>query len=65
MLDGIAKTGNVDVDALQAGLKGFAAQFQSTVVGGSEPDPEHQGDASQRIVDSEVTLPEEEIERED
>jgi F-type H+/Na+-transporting ATPase subunit alpha len=65
VLDGIAKTGNVDVDALQAGLKTFASQFQSTVIGGSEPDPEHQGPASERLVDSDITLPEEEIERED
>jgi len=66
VLDGIANTGVVaDMDAFQAGLKSFAAQFQSTVIGGAEPTPEHQGDASQRIVDSDVTLPEEEIERED
>src|SRR5438477_3788486 len=32
LLDGIAKTGNLaDLDAFQAGLKAFAAQFQSTV----------------------------------
>jgi F-type H+-transporting ATPase subunit alpha len=65
VLDGIAKTGVVaDMDAFQAGLKAFAAQFQSTVLMGNEPAPEHQGDATGSIVDSDFTLPEENIEHE-
>jgi len=66
LLDGIAKTGNIaDMDAFQSALKGFAAQFQSTVTDGSEPTPEAQAAAHERLVDSDVILPEEEIERED
>ena len=65
LLDGIAKTGNIgDLEAFQSALKGFAAQFQSSVKDGSEPTPEAQAAANQRLVDSDVTLPEEEIERE-
>ncbi len=66
LLDGIVKTGNIgDMDAFQAALKGFAAQFQSTVGDGDEPSPEAQAAATQRVVDTDYTLPEEEIERED
>ncbi|MEO8692001.1 MAG: F0F1 ATP synthase subunit alpha [Acidimicrobiales bacterium] len=66
LLDGIVKTGNIgDMGAFQAALKGFAAQFQATVADGSEPTPEAQAAAHERLVDSDVTLPEEEIERED
>ena len=66
LLDGIAKTGNLaDMETFQTALKAFAAQFQATVAEGSEPTPEAQADANLRMVDSDVTLPEEEIERED
>ncbi|HUP72526.1 MAG TPA: F0F1 ATP synthase subunit alpha [Acidimicrobiales bacterium] len=65
VLDGIAETGVVaDMDAFQAGLKAFASQFQSTAFIGNEPEPEHQGDATGSIVDSDYTLPEENIEHE-
>ena len=45
-------------------LPSFAAQFQPTVAEGDEPTPEAQAAANQRLVDSDVTLPEEETERE-
>jgi F-type H+-transporting ATPase subunit alpha len=65
LLDGIAKTGNLtDMEAFQTALKAFAAQFQPTVAEGDEPTPEAQAAANQRLVDSDVTLPEEETERE-
>ena len=43
----------------------FTAQFVTTTVGGNEPGPETVGAAHAHMVDSDITLPEEEIERED
>ena len=47
-------------------MKAFAEQFRSTEdEEGTAPDAEEQGAASSRIVDTDITLPEEEISREE
>ena len=67
MLDEIRSTGAIaDEEAFDAGVKAFAEQFRSTEAEeGTEPDAEEQGAASSRIVDTDITLPEEEISREE
>ncbi len=66
LLDGIKSTGTIgDVDAFEAALKGFSAQFVTAEVAGVEPEPQPQGEAHAHMVDADTTLPEEEIERED
>ena len=63
ILEGIKASGNVaDQDKFDGAVKAFAAQFAATG-GGAEPDPEHVGAAHERLVDSDVTLPEEDITR--
>jgi F-type H+-transporting ATPase subunit alpha len=64
LLDGIKNSGNIaDAEAFETAIKEFAAQFKVTVREGHEPTPEAQGEASSSIVDTETTLPEEEITR--
>ena len=66
LLEGIKASGNfTDQAAFDAAMDAFAAQFKTTVRDGSEPTPTPQGAASAHLVDSDVTLPEEEIEREE
>ena len=65
LLDGIKSTGTIgDVDAFEAALRGFSAQFVTAGVVGVEPEPQSQGEAQVRMVDTDTTLPEEEIKRE-
>ena len=54
-----------DQDALDAGIKAFADQFVATPEDGDEPDAVAQGEAHMATVDSDVTLPEEDITREE
>ena len=64
LLRSIVETGNADPAAIDAVVAGFAEQFQATVgEGGSEPEAAEQADASSSMVDSDRTLPEEEIDR--
>jgi F-type H+-transporting ATPase subunit alpha len=67
MLDEIRSGGAIgDEAAFDGAVKAFAEQFRATAdEEGTAPDAEAQADASSRIVDSETTLPEEEISRED
>ena len=54
-----------DEDAFEAGIKAFAEQFQTSDGSGAEPDAEAQGDAQAELVDSDTTLPEEDITRDE
>ena len=64
LLRSIVETGNAEPAAIDAVVAGFAEQFQATVgEGGSEPEAAEQADASSSMVDSDRTLPEEEIDR--
>ncbi len=64
LLRSIVETGNADPAAIDAVVAGFAEQFQATVgESGSEPEAAEQADASSSMVDSDRTLPEEEIDR--
>jgi F-type H+-transporting ATPase subunit alpha len=66
VLDGIRTKGDIpDVAAFEAIIKAFAEQFRGSAGGGgAEPAPSPQGAATSSLVDSETTLPEEDIERE-
>ena len=63
LLRGIVETGAVDVEQLDGVVKAFAAEFSPTQLEGHEPDAHEHGDAHLHTVDSDFTLPEEEIER--
>ena len=64
MLDAIKAKGDIaDVGAFEAAVKAFTAQFRSSDGSGAEPQAQAQGVASSRMVDSDHTLPEEDIER--
>ncbi len=64
LLRTIAETGAVDAAAIEAVVAAFVDQFQVTVgEDGAEPDAAEQADASSSMVDSDRTLPEEEIDR--
>ena len=55
-----------DEDAFEGAVKAFAEQFEPTAgVDGDEPEPEAQGEARTKTVDSDVTLPEEDITRDE
>ncbi len=54
-----------DEDAFEAAVKAFAEQFEPTVVEGHEPEAEAQGEARATTVDSDTTLPEEDITRDE
>jgi len=54
-----------DEDAFEAGIKAFAEQFQASDGSGAEPDAEGQGEAHMELVDSDTTLPEEDITRDE
>ena len=65
MLDGIRKSGAVvDETAFDGAIKAFADQFSGGAAGISV-EAEAQSAAQKRLVDSEITLPEEEIDRDD
>jgi len=65
MLDGIRESGKVDEDELESVVSAFAGQFEASAeVGIPTPDATAQGDASTSVVDSDVTLPETDIARE-
>ena len=62
----ITNEGSVDEDALEAAVSEFAASFEGSAgPGGIQVDPEAQPDAETTVVDSDVTLPEEDIARPD
>ncbi len=64
MLDAIKAKGDIaDVGAFEAAVKAFTAQFRSSGGSGAEAQAQAQGLASSRMVDSDHTLPEEDIER--
>ena len=64
LLRTIAETGAVDAAAIEAVVTAFADHFQASVAdGGTEPEAAEQADASSSMVDSDRTLPEEEIDR--
>jgi F-type H+-transporting ATPase subunit alpha len=67
LLDGIRSMGDIaDEAAFDAAVKAFAQQFRpSEAVAGTEPSPEEQAAARGHLVDSETTLPEEQIDRGD
>ncbi|MEZ5245282.1 MAG: F0F1 ATP synthase subunit alpha [Acidimicrobiales bacterium] len=54
-----------DEEAFEAGIREFAAQFTASVAEGEEPEAQDQGTARTTTVDSDVTLPEEDITREE
>lgn len=65
MLDSIRESGKVDEDELESVVAAFAGQFEaSATVGVPTPEATAQGDASTSVVDSDVTLPETDIARE-
>ncbi|MCY3923969.1 MAG: F0F1 ATP synthase subunit alpha [bacterium] len=64
LLRTIVETGAADAAAIEAVVTAFAEQFQASVAeGGAEPEAAEQADASSSMVDSDRTLPEEEIDR--
>ena len=66
LLSGIIESGSVDEEELDGIVKAFAATFQSSNgPQGIEVDPEAQPDAHTSVVDSDITLPEEDITRGD
>ena len=54
-----------DEEAFEAGIRDFAAQFTASVIDHDEPEAHEQGEAHVRTVDSDVTLPEEDITRDE
>ena len=66
VLRSITETGAVDPEAIDAVIAAYADQFEATLPeGGSEPEATEQADASSSMVDSDRTLPEEDIDRPD
>ena len=64
LLRTIAETGTVDAAAIEAAVTAFADEFEASVAeSGTEPEADEQADASSSMVDSDRTLPEEEIDR--
>jgi F-type H+-transporting ATPase subunit alpha len=64
LLASVKETGNVDTDALEAGVKAFTAQFQSTAKAGSEP-AGAASDATTSLAKAATHLPEEQTDRDD
>ncbi|MDE0607832.1 MAG: F0F1 ATP synthase subunit alpha [Acidimicrobiaceae bacterium] len=54
-----------DVEAFEAAISAFADQFVGSTVDTAEPEAQAQGEAHMDLVDSETTLPEEEITRDE
>ncbi|MDE0067825.1 MAG: F0F1 ATP synthase subunit alpha [Acidimicrobiaceae bacterium] len=54
-----------DVEAFEAAISAFADQFIGSTVDTAEPEAQAQGEAHMDLVDSETTLPEEEITRDE
>lgn len=67
ILNSIKSDGKIpDEDAFKAGIQAFADQFvPSVAAAGEEPAAEEQGESSSEIVDSDTTLPEEDITRDE
>jgi len=66
LLDEIRQSGAIgDEDGFEAAVAAFAAQFTPTVVDAPEPEAVDPGSAHSHLVDSETTLPEEDITRGD
>ncbi|MEA3217451.1 MAG: F-type H+/Na+-transporting ATPase subunit alpha [Acidimicrobiia bacterium] len=67
LLDAIRSSGDIaDEGAFDEAVKAFAQNFRpSEGAIGTEPEAEEQGAARGRLVDSEITLPEEQVEREE
>jgi F-type H+-transporting ATPase subunit alpha len=54
-----------DEGDFEAAIKEFADQFEASSIEGSEPEAEAQGAAHAKVVDSDTTLPEEDITRDE
>jgi hypothetical protein len=54
-----------DEEAFEAGIREFSAQFTPSVSEHDEPEAHDQGAAHKKTVDSDVTLPEEDITRDE
>ncbi len=66
ILDGIVAKGDIpDAGAFEGAIQAFAAQFRTSDGSGPEPTPQAHGAATTHIVDTDTTLPEEEIDREE
>jgi F-type H+-transporting ATPase subunit alpha len=66
IMDAIRTNGVIpDADAFAAGVQGFADQFTPSVLDADEPEAEAQGAAHTMVVDSDTTLPEEDITRDE
>ncbi len=66
LLDDIVSTGKIaDEEAFRRALAEFADAFEPTVDDEAEPDVTDPGSASRALVDSDITLPEEDISRRD
>ncbi|MEZ5374461.1 MAG: hypothetical protein R2704_17395 [Microthrixaceae bacterium] len=66
LLEDIRSTGKLaDEEALEAGIKRFSEEFDPGADGAHEPDAEAQADAASKVVDSDVTLPEEDMARDE
>ncbi|MFN0088704.1 MAG: F0F1 ATP synthase subunit alpha [Acidimicrobiales bacterium] len=64
VLDAIKASGDIpDAGAFEAAVKAFAAQFQGGAGGGPEPAARAQAAGSASLVDTDITLPEEDIAR--
>ncbi|MEZ5266603.1 MAG: hypothetical protein R2755_33515 [Acidimicrobiales bacterium] len=66
ILDGIVAKGDIpDAGAFEGAIQAFAGQFRTSDGSGPEPTPQAHGAATTQIVDSDTTLPEEEIDRDE
>ena len=66
LLNEVRSTGAIgDEDGFKAAVQAFADQFQPSVHEVHEPDAEAQGEAHAIMVDSDTTLPEQEITRDE
>jgi F-type H+-transporting ATPase subunit alpha len=66
ILDGVRSDGKIpDEDALEAAIARFASEFDPGAEGVHEPDAGESGDQHSRVVDSDVTLPEEDVDRDE
>ena len=66
IFDGVRSDGKIpDEDALEAAIARFASEFDPGAEGVHEPDAGESGDQHSRVVDSDVTLPEEDVDRDE
>jgi len=66
LLDDIKSSGKIaDESVLESGIKRFTEEFDPGADGDHEPDAEAQAAAASKLVDSDITLPEEDMARGD